>query len=198
MTPRKRATALYKSANTDYAKHKRAAEKAVTTWQWATRETTDVHPTGFDTQSLGRGKKLPAKPDKANYQAHEGFDADGRLVAQRSFTNSWDNPYEKFISYAPGEIVAIRYYAPKSVQSVAVMTLGENGRVKTIEWAHTHGHTTVHYTFDKRGFYATQRERGGPRDGTAFDFDCNDKGKIVRTWQVNANGSRVLYKGKKP
>jgi hypothetical protein len=196
VTAHKRAATLFKTATKDYAKNKRAAEKAVTTWQWATRETTDVHPTWFATLTQGRGKKLPKKPTKANYQAHEGFDAEGRVVVQRAFTNSWDNPYEKFITYAPDEIVAIRYVAPH-VQTVMVLTPDEDGRVTSIEWVSDHGHTTITYTFDKRGFYASHRESGGARDGTAFDFDCDDKGKIVRTWWVYPDGKRVHYKGKK-
>ncbi len=191
-----RAKKLAKEAK-KFAAIKKAAESTVVRWQWATARLTEPEPGYFETRRQERGRPLKTAPTGwKEDRAHEGFDAQDRIVAlhvQRN-TPSWQ--YETFYRYEPDGIARFDYdYGDHAWLGCVFMTT-RGGVVTQADHIYPGGHRTAVYRFDAFGHYAGYDQQGAfEKKATkrSFDFDSAPDGTILRAWWVWPDRREVYW-----
>ena len=146
-----RARALAKAAPADFAKHKAAAEATVARWEWATAQRSHPLPAQFEMLQLSRGVKLDREPKRWKLgQAHEGFDAEGRIVVVRERAATRCDYYVTFFRYERSGIAQLHYAPGGGFLQAAWHTLA-NGRVVASDSLSQMGGSSRAYEYDDAG-----------------------------------------------
>src|SRR4051794_29301980 len=88
-----------------YRALKGRCEARVERWEWATTSAIDPRPFYHERNELPRGRVLKGRPGTIKRGTHAyGFDAEGRVVVVRQYTEFRGRMYEEFLTYA-GRVV---------------------------------------------------------------------------------------------
>jgi hypothetical protein len=137
----------YQNADKEYAKRKKAAEKAVVRWEWAQKEDRNIEPLFFERLNLKRGKRMktpPAHPKMFN--TAYGLDGEDRVVVERGYVLN-EAFTESFFAWTNSEVEWTRYSDMQSVSSVGKAKL-EGGRITELCICNDEDTVTKTYTWE--------------------------------------------------
>jgi hypothetical protein len=180
-----------------FAKIKAAAEATAVRWEWATAHRTEPEPGYFETRRQGRGRPLKTAPaDWKEDRAHEGFDAQGRIVVLHVQRNTPNWQYETFYRYEPGGIARFYYDYGDNAWLECVYLTVENGKVTQADHIYPRGRRTEVHRFDANGNYAgydTEGEYDNKPFKGGYDFDSAPDGTILRSWWLLPERREVFW-----
>jgi hypothetical protein len=140
----------------EYRARKKAAEKVVCGWQWATFCRRDIRPLHFERNGIRPGRPLAQEPSgRRNYVAY-GLDGEGRVVVERRHTEQ--GFYETFYDWASGSLESAHfdYYVQPSRRSLGAGKEPINllrarmpgGRIAAADLAGANGYTREEYRWE--------------------------------------------------
>jgi hypothetical protein len=148
--------AAFAALDGEFHTRKKAAEKAVRSWQWATWCWFDIKPLHFERSGLKPGRPLRQEPaDRRNCVAC-GLDRDGRVVVERQFNEF--GFYETFYDWGPGRVESVHfdYHVERSHFGLRskkqpinlVRAQLDDGRIVAADMAGSHGYTREAYQWE--------------------------------------------------
>jgi hypothetical protein len=182
----------------EYQALKQQTESQVARWVWATGPIHSLNP-GFDAKTHGReeGKELAAEPVQRARHFHYGFDAAGRPVVVRYYSDTDGHFTEQFFTYHDG--YAERWsFGPhpqyKDLDAVAHYVF-DGPRVVGYISLHAQGESFVEtYEYDGDRLRTLRRTGSNPAIGGTYHHDYDAAGRISTITMEANNGKRgVVY-----
>lgn len=177
-----------------YAKAKKEAEARVVRWQWSTDAIASLEPCHFEIELGTRGKLLAKPPRAPKNVVEQGFDENGELAVERSYTTLPGRCYETFYARRPGGIARRHFtYEPtKKAINTSYLTL-RGDRVTRIDtlYAGTNQKSVV-YTYDARGKLARVSREGPGAHRDRLDVEWSGD-TVMRVWRVDGTDRSVHF-----
>lgn len=114
----------------EYASRKAAAEKLVVTWSYSKRSVADFRPLHDEASGWPPGRPMKSKPANLKNVFETGYDAMGRVMVEKQYTESARQFYETFYAWS-ADLVEVACYGYESEKDAIAMRSAEvvNGRV---------------------------------------------------------------------
>lgn len=120
----------FRKLEKEYASRKSAAQKLVVEWRYSKRSVFDVRPLHDEVTGWPPGRPLKAKPANLKNIFETGYDAAGRIVAERQYTESVRAFYETFYDWSTNPVEVSHYtYEPEKEPIFAMFAEIADGRV---------------------------------------------------------------------
>jgi hypothetical protein len=141
----------------EYGARKKAAEKAVCEWQWATFCRLDIRPLHFERNGIKPGRLLRQEPSgRRNYVAY-GLDREGRVVVERQHNEQ--GFYETFCDWNSGSLESAHfdYFVEPSRRGRStgkepinlLRASMQDGRIVAADLAGAYGYTREEYRWEE-------------------------------------------------
>jgi YD repeat-containing protein len=197
----KRVTTMAEHARNNYATLKATAEGQVVRWEWASDTLHSYEPAYFEIHKFPRGKVLPTKPDPIPWVAYEyGYDAQGRVVVARQYTEFSPRTSERFFLHEPDGIMEISYnydMADHDWTGVQWFTVRERRVVATHCLTSLGNIMSCTYQYDDQGRLIRRDCRAINTPSTTtedwHELEYDAQGKIIRIHWCYPDGRRYLH-----
>jgi hypothetical protein len=110
-----RADKAFHRLEKEYSARKAAAQKLVVEWRYAKRSVFDIRPLHDEVTGWPPGRPMKSKPANLKNIFETGYDAAGRVVVERQYTESVRHFYETFYDWSadPVEVASYSYEPEK-------------------------------------------------------------------------------------
>jgi hypothetical protein len=144
----------------EFRARKKAAEKAVSTWQWATWCWFDIKPLHFERNGFKPGRPLRQEPADRHNCVACGLDREGRVVVERQFPadSFLAGFYESFYDWSSSvvEVAHFNYHEERTYLGLRTIKNPINlvraqlldGRVVASDMAAIHGYIREEYRWE--------------------------------------------------
>jgi hypothetical protein len=195
---------VFARARATYKTLKKSCEGRVVRWQWATFAIHEAEPYYHERHKIARGRKLKVKPAKVTSGMHQyGFDADGRVVIVRDYTEFKGRFYEEFFTYGDRVVEGTLFdgSSEKRVINVTCKTFDGDGKIIQYEAVATGGESTEIYEYARDRLKVIRKSGISylPRSVYRFDdeleYDAIGRLSVIRRVDLSPKASRphILY-----
>lgn len=195
-----RARAIAEKPRGKYKKLKANVEAHVVRWEWADFARHSYEPAYFEIQKFPRGKVLANKTDAPVPPFQIGYDAQDRMIVERTYTEFPGHIKETFYVHEADGIAEIHYdsYTPRKGLIGVMWYSMRDGKVIAIESASKsdRGLSTT-YDYNKRGqMIRSTRHQYDTTSRTVidwYDLEYDAKGRIASIHWCFPDGRRLLH-----
>lgn len=189
------APTLYESLSAD-------CRAGVVRREWSRNPRHQLEPFYFELGDCRRGRPVKKEPALLLGWHEYGFDADGRLIQEREYTELPGRYYEEFFTMHSGFTEAIRYDYSSAKEPICVERLhGRDGSLSCyLQWAPAGQSTNVYWHEDDtlRWFLTFHETFGGRSFGGFGEVIYGPDGEVDQIYHLLPNGSRsVAYERKR-
>jgi hypothetical protein len=193
----------FATARATYKTLKKSCEARVARWEWATFAIHEAEPYYHERHKIARGRKIKGKPAAIKSGMHQyGFDAAGRVVVVRKYTELKGTFYEEFFTCAQDVVEGTLFdYRDKDVINVTRRTFDGDGKIIRYQAVATGGELTETYEYDRDRLTMIRTSGIGylPRQAYRFEdelgYDDIGRLSVIRRVDLGPKASppRILY-----
>lgn len=114
------ADKAFRKLDKEYATRKAAAERQVVEWRYSKRSVIDFRPLHDEVTGWPPGRPLKSKPANLKNIFETGFDAVGRVVVERQYTEVVRDFYETFYDWSADPVEIARYSYDREKEAIAL------------------------------------------------------------------------------
>jgi hypothetical protein len=132
-----------------YSEIKKESEQKVVRWEWYTDDFYSIQPYFFEQNLWKKGKKLKNEPSSKTDKCQYGFDADGRMIAIRQYTEFKNSFFEEFFEYFNKRIESVLYHygEDKRVISIKIYQFA-NTKIDSMIRCDENGYSHENYEYE--------------------------------------------------
>jgi hypothetical protein len=196
MPSRESLDAALKRAASRYRELESRIEETVARWEISTDSRHSFEPFYFERHRCGAGKVLARAPESRKDYVESGFDAEGRLIVERSYTSLAGRCYETFYEYLDGCVDKYHFgHDPKKPLIHVARHHFDGERLRELEHVYRQGgrrHEVFEWEGDRLVRVIVDHAEASHVDELSYD----DAGRLLRIEWVYPNGSRAETYGR--